>query len=82
MLRDEGAPATTPHLDSGRGSRTWKRASSCWSNVIDPCVICRAMASKHLGVHMSVTAFMGKMSAVRTIQSPGDAGFACPSRLI
>jgi len=37
------------------------------------------MASKHLGVHMSVTAFMGKMSAVRTIQSPGDVLFRQPT---
>jgi len=27
MLRDEGAPGTPPHLDSGRGSGTWKRAA-------------------------------------------------------
>jgi hypothetical protein len=33
----------------------------------------RATARKHLGVHTHATAFMGKMSAVRTIQSPSDA---------
>jgi hypothetical protein len=52
---------------------------ACWSDVIDLCVICRAMARKHLGVSHASHSLHGKMSAVRTIQSSGDALFRQPT---
>jgi hypothetical protein len=56
MLRDEGAPgaAAPPRLRTGfRYVET--SGGSCWSDVIEPCVICR-----HGALATPVTGFHGK----------------------
>ena len=58
MLRDEGAPGTPPHLELRTGFWNVETSGgSCWSDVIDPCVICRR---RRVGVHAPVTGLHGK----------------------